>query len=238
MVTKLEFMTSVPHFWDISPGELDSISRLFFRKTAAKGELIRDTAESEVALYFVASGRVKIFKTSMEGKEQILRILGPGGSFNNIIISYDQPKPASAQAMEPVVLYGITRQDLETIILNYPKVALHIIKNMTNWTQHLISLIEDLSFKQVVGRLARIIIEYLKDNTGHMFHLTQQEMASMMGCTREVAGRSLKTLEEEGLIRLDHHRIIIQDIEGLYRIMDYGMINNRDENLELVGANC
>ncbi|MEJ2740359.1 MAG: Crp/Fnr family transcriptional regulator, partial [Dehalococcoidia bacterium] len=180
----------------------------------------------------------KIFKTSMEGKEQILRILGPGGSFNNVIISYDQPKPASAQAMEPVVLYGITRQDLETIILNYPKVALHIIRNMTNWTQHLISLIEDLSFKQVVGRLARIIIEYLRDNTGPVFYLTQQEMASMTGCTREVAGRSLKMLEEQGVIKLDHHRIIIQDIEGLYRIMDYGMINNRNENLELVGANC
>ena len=238
MVTKLEFITSIPHFWDVSPGELDSISRLFFRKIAAKGELIRDNAESEVALYFVASGRVKIFKTSMEGKEQILRILGPGGSFNNVIISYDQPKPASAQAMEPVVLYGITRQDLETIILNYPKVALHIIRNMTNWTQHLISLIEDLSFKQVVGRLARIIIEYLRDNTGHVFYLTQQEMASMTGCTREVAGRSLKMLEEQGVIKLDHHRIIIQDIEGLYRIMDYGMINNRNENLELVGANC
>lgn len=238
MVTKLEFITSIPHFWDVSPGELDSISRLFFRKIAAKGELIRDNAKSEVALYFVASGRVKIFKTSMEGKEQILRILGPGGSFNNVIISYDQPKPASAQAMEPVVLYGITRQDLETIILNYPKVALHIIRNMTNWTQHLISLIEDLSFKQVVGRLARIIIEYLRDNTGHVFYLTQQEMASMTGCTREVAGRSLKMLEEQGVIKLDHHRIIIQDIEGLYRIMDYGMINNRNENLELVGANC
>ncbi|MEJ2740169.1 MAG: hypothetical protein P8105_10145, partial [Dehalococcoidia bacterium] len=60
MVTKLEFITSIPHFWDVSSGELDSISRLFFRKIAAKGELIRDNAESEVALYFVASGRVKI----------------------------------------------------------------------------------------------------------------------------------------------------------------------------------
>jgi CRP-like cAMP-binding protein len=236
MVSKLEFMMSIPHFWDFAPGELDSVSRLFFKKTAARGELIRDDGDSEVALYFVASGTVKIFKSSADGKEQILRLLGPGGSFNNIIISYDQPRPASAQAMEPVILYGIRRSNLETLILNYPKVAIHIIKTMTNWTQHLISLIEDLSFKQVVGRLARIIIEYTREATNERLYLTQQEMASMMGCTREVAGRSLKALEEQRLIRLEHHRIVILDIEGLQQIMDSGTLNNRREPLEYATA--
>jgi CRP/FNR family cyclic AMP-dependent transcriptional regulator len=232
MVTKLEFMMSIPHFWDLAPGELDSVSRLFFKKTAARGEMIRDSENSEIALYFVASGTVKIYTTSTDGKEQILRLLGPGGSFNNIIISYDQPKPANAQALEPSILYGIRKSNLETLILNYPKVGMHIIKTLTNWTQHLISLIEDLSFKQVVGRLARIIIEYTKETTGERLYLTQQEMASMMGCTREVAGRSLKVLEEQKLIKLDRHRIMILDVEGLKQIMDSGTLNNRKEPLE------
>jgi CRP-like cAMP-binding protein len=236
MVTKLEFMMSVPHFWDLAPSDLDSVSRLFFKKTAARGEIIRDSDDSEIALYFVASGTVKIFKTSADGKEQILRLLGPGGSFNNIIISYDMPKPANAQALEPSVLYGIRKSNLETLILNYPQVGINIIKTLTNWTQHLISLIEDLSFKQVVGRLARIILEYPRETTNGRLYLTQQEMASMMGCTREVAGRSLKALEEQNLIKLDHHRIVILDVEGLHQIMNSGTlnVNNRQEPLEYV----
>ena len=77
------------------------------------------------------------------------------------------------------------------------------------------SLVEDLSFKHVIGRVAKILLQYAGDGTGRQPRLTQQEMAAMAGTAREMVGRSLKTLEEDGVIRLDRHRIVITDNEAL-----------------------
>ena len=84
--------------------------------------------------------------------------------------------------------------------------------------QHLVSLVEDLSFRNVTGRVAKILLEYAGDGTDEKQRLTQQEMAAMIGTAREMVGRSLKTLEEEGTIRLDRHRIVIADQEALKKM--------------------
>jgi CRP/FNR family transcriptional regulator len=86
--------------------------------------------------------------------------------------------------------------------------------------RHLVSLVEDLSFRHVIGRVAKILLEHAGDGTGREPRLTQQEMAAMAGTAREVVGRSLKALEEAGAISLDHHRIIIRDKEALQEIME------------------
>lgn len=120
MAVKIEFLGSNPYFSGVSPAALDSISRLIFEKTAEKGEVILLEGDSAEALYFVTSGAVKVFKTSGEGKEQILSIVRPGESFNDVPIFDDGPNPASAQAMGPVVLYGIRRSELKLILRDHP----------------------------------------------------------------------------------------------------------------------
>ncbi len=158
---------------------------------------------------------VKVFKTSAEGKEQILNIVRPGESFNEVPILDGSPNPTGAQAIGPVVLYGIRRGDLKVILQDYPQVALNIIKVMAERVRHLVSLVEDLSFRRVVGRVAKILLEQAGDGSGTRPRLTQQEMAAMAGTAREVVGRSLKSLKERGAIRLEHHRIVITDKEAL-----------------------
>jgi CRP/FNR family transcriptional regulator len=86
--------------------------------------------------------------------------------------------------------------------------------------RYLVSLVEDLSFKHVIGRIAKILLEYAVDGKETGQRLTQQDMAAMAGTVREVVGRSLKILEDEGTIRLDHHRIVITDKEALKRIIE------------------
>ncbi|MFC1992925.1 Crp/Fnr family transcriptional regulator [Chloroflexota bacterium] len=215
MATLIEFLKSIPYFSGLSPAELDSISKLFFEKTAERGELILLEGESAKALYFVAAGAVKVFKTSGEGKEQILGIVRPGDSFNDVPIFDDGPNPASAQAMGPVVLYEISKSEFATILRDYQQVALNTIKVLAYRERQLVSLVEDLSFRHVIGRVARILLEHAGDGTGPRPRLTQQEMAAMAGTVREVVARSLKTLEEEGAIRLEHHRIVVTDKESL-----------------------
>jgi CRP/FNR family transcriptional regulator len=220
MAVQLEFLKSILYFSDFGLAELESIKKLFFEKTADRAEMVLLEGESAENLYFVASGVVKVFKTSAEGKEQILSIVRPGESFNDVPIFDGGPNPASAQAMGPVLLYGIKKNDMEAILRNHPQIALNVIKVLARQVRHLVSLVEDLSFKHVIGRVAKILFEHVGGEMGRGPRLTQQEMAAMAGTAREVVGRSLKALEEEGAIKLDRHRIIITDKEALQEIME------------------
>jgi CRP-like cAMP-binding protein len=215
MAVVVMFLKSIPYFSGLSPNELDSIKELIFEKTAERGEIILLEGEPAEALYFVASGVVKVFMTSLEGKEQILNLVRPGESFNELPIFDGGPNPASAQAMGAVVVYGISKADMEVVLRNNPQVALNVIKVLAGRVRHLVSLVEDLSFRRVVGRVAKILLEHAGDGAGPRPRLTQQEMAAMAGTAREVVGRSLKSLEDEGVIRLDRHRVVITDKEAL-----------------------
>ena len=220
MAIQLEFLKSILYFSDLGLAELESIRKLVFEKTADRAEMVLLEGESAANLYFVASGVVKVFKTSAEGKEQILSIVRPGESFNDVPIFDGGPNPASARAMGPVLLYGIKKNDMEAILRDHPQIALNVIKVLARRVRHLVSLVEDLSFKHVISRVAKILLEHIGDETGRRPRLTQQEMAAMAGTVREVVGRSLKALEEEGAIKLDRHRIIITDKEALQKVME------------------
>jgi len=215
MVVEAEFLESIPYFSGLSHTELDSIRQLVFDKTYQRGELIAFEDEPAEALFFVVSGVVKVFKTSAEGKEQILNLVRPGESFNDVPVFDGDLNPASAEAMGPVVLCGIRKNDLKIILRDYPQVSLNIIKVLADRVRQLVSLVEDLSFKHVIGRVAKILLEHTSNGSGPNPRLTQQEMAAMAGTAREVVARSLKALEEEGVVRLERHRVVITDKEAL-----------------------
>jgi CRP-like cAMP-binding protein len=220
MAVQLEFLKGILYFSGLSLAELESIRKLVFEKTADRAEMVLLEGEPAENLYFVASGVVKVFKTSAEGKEQILSIVRPGESFNDVPVFDGGPNPASARAMGPVLLYGIKKNDMKAILREHPRIALNVIKVLARRVRHLVSLVEDLSFRHVIGRVARILIEHIGGEMGRGPRLTQQEMAAMAGTAREVVGRSLKALEEQGAIKMDRHRIIITDKEALQKIME------------------
>ncbi len=220
MAIYIETLKSIPYFDSLAPGELVAISRLFFEKTAGRGEVILLEGEPAETLYFVASGVAKIFKTSPEGREQILNIVRPGESINDVSVFGDGPNLASVQAMGPVVLYGIRRGEVQAILHDYPKVALNIIRVLADRVRKLTGLVEDLSFRHVISRVAKILLEYSGDSSVPRPKLTQQEMAGLAGTVREVVARSLKALEDGGLIRFDHHRIIVANREALAKIAE------------------
>ena len=216
MAIQVELIKSIPYFSGLGPAELDSLKGLIFETTAEKGRFIVLESEPADALYFVVSGVVKVFKTSADGREQILQIVRPGESFNDAPVFDGGPNPASAQAMGPVVLYGIKNSDMGVILGTHPQVALNVIHVLSQKLRHLVSLVEDLSFKHVTARLAKILLEYAGDGVGSAKpRLTQQEMAAMAGTAREMIGRSLKELEDEKIVRLEHHRIVVTDKEAL-----------------------
>ena len=172
MAIQLEFLKSILYFSHLGFAELESIKEFILEKTVDRGEMVLLEGDSADDLYFVVSGVVKVFKTSVEGKEQILSIVRPGESFNDVPIFDGGPNPVSAQAMGPVLLYGIKRNAMETIVKSHPQVALNIIKVLASRVRHLVSLVADLSFKHVIGRVAKILSNTLvvKWAVGHGLH--------------------------------------------------------------------
>ncbi|OGO20182.1 MAG: hypothetical protein A2144_12150 [Chloroflexi bacterium RBG_16_50_9] len=215
MAVQAEFIKSIPYFAGLGQAELDAIIKFTFEKKANRGEIVLFEGEPAEILCFVVSGAVKVFKTSADGKEQILHIIRPGESFNDVPVLGEGVNLASAEALGDVTLNIIKKSDLETVLRGHPQVALNVIQVLSQRVSHLISLVEDLSFRHVTSRVAKILLEYAGDGSGEKPHLTQQEMAAMIGTAREMVGRSIKTLEEEGKIRLERHRIIITDKDAL-----------------------
>jgi len=215
MAVVLESLQSIHYFSGLEPEELESLKKFIFEKPATKGEIIIFEGEPSNLVYFVVSGVVKLFKTSPDGKEQIIYLVRPYESFNEIPVFEAGASLASAQAMTPVVLYSMEKDDLRNALARHPALAMNVIQVLAQRTEQLLSLVEDLSFRRVTGRVAKILLEYLGNRDSPPRRLTQQEMAAMAGTAREMIGRSLKLLEEEGMVRLDRNRIVIVDEEAL-----------------------
>jgi CRP-like cAMP-binding protein len=215
MAIQIEFIKSIPYFAGLNQTGIDSIRKYIFERKAERGEILLIEGEPAETLYFVVAGAVKVFKTSADGKEQIIQIIRPGESFNDVPVFGGGENLTSAEAMGPVVLNTIKKSDLEAVIREHPQVAMNVIHVLSRRVQHLVSLVEDLSFRHVTGRVAKVLLEHTGDGTGENPRLTQQEMAAMIGTAREMVGRSLKTLENEGAIRMERNRIIITNQKAL-----------------------
>jgi CRP/FNR family transcriptional regulator len=170
----------------------------------------------------VAEGVVKTFKTSSDGKEQIIALMRPGDSFDDVPLLDHEPAPLSAQALGPVKLYGLRRADMELLLKQHPELAHSMLRLRAKRIRELIAVVEDLSFRSVAGRVARILLENAGSPSQLGPRLTQRDMAAMAGTAREVVGRSLKYLEEEGLVRMEDHRLVITDKAKLERMVEPG----------------
>jgi CRP/FNR family transcriptional regulator len=219
MPIAIEFLRSIPYFSGLGPEIVEETRKRIFDRKFRAGEIILMEGEPAEALFFIASGAVKVFKTSAEGKEQILSIVRPGESFNDISVFDEGMNPASAQAMGEVFLHGIAREGVHDLLKKHPEVAVNVVRVMAQRVRELVSLVEDLSFRHVISRVAKILLEYASDRSDPRPRLTQQEIAAMAGTAREVVGRSLKSLEESGVIRLESHRVVISNKDALRQMV-------------------
>lgn len=223
MAIPAELLRSIPYFSGLAPEIVEETRKLIFDRKFKPGEILLLEGEPAEALFFLASGAVKIFKTSAEGKEQILSIVRPGESFNDISVFDGDVNPASAQAMGEVLVHGLSRREVTELIRKHPEVAVNVVKVMAQRVRQLVTLVEDLSFRHVISRVAKILLEYGSQNNDPHPRLTQQEIAAMAGTAREVVGRSLKALEESGAIRLESHRVVISNKEELQQMVAEGV---------------
>jgi len=209
----IEIVRQIPLFATLKAEELGYVVAVTVERRYERGDIILLEGDPGGALHYVHTGLVKVFKTSPEGKEQVLRLITPGHTFNDVPALDGGPNPASAAAMEPSVVYMMRRIDLKKLILERPAVAEAVTRTLAGALRHMVALVEDLSFRHVTSRVAKILLDQEREaQKGQVVHrLTQQEMAALVGSAREVVGRSLKELEASGAIGLRQGRVTVLD---------------------------
>jgi len=219
MAANLENIGKLRYFAGVDRSLVTGLAQLFSEKSFIKGQNIVSEGERDETLHFVNTGVVKIFKTSAEGKEQIIKLARPGDSFNDLAVFSDGPSPYSAQALGTITMvYKINKSDLVPVMKSNWKITMNAIEILAEQSRLLLTLIEDLSFKNVTNRVAKILLQHLAPGPEGIPRLTQYEMAAMAGTAREVVGRSLKSLEDSGAIKLERHRIVISNKEYLEQL--------------------
>ena len=183
-----------------------------------KGDVIILEEEPSDHIYLVDSGIIKVFRTSYDGKELILYFLRPGEVLNEAPLKALESNLVSAQALGPTKIFSLSKDKFQRIITEEPKAAVKVLERICEQLKKIMNILGDIAFKKVANRLARIILEHVSETTGTPRRISQQEMASMAGTAREVVSRSLRDLEDGGLIRIERNRIYIKDRASLERL--------------------
>jgi len=209
MAVKLELLKNIHYFSGLGSTELESIEKYILEEDVQEGTVFLSQGEWSDYLYFVVSGVMKVYKISAYGKEQILNMAHSGESVNDVSTFDGAPSPATMLAMTPVHLYKIRKDDLRNIMMDYPQVAQSALKVMAGRVRRDSTLVEDLSFTQVTGRLAKLLLKHANEETITKLRLTQRDMAAIVGATRESVNKSIRIMEEKGAIRTTRHGIVI-----------------------------
>ena len=173
-------------------------------------------------LYIVVSGRIRIFKTSLNGRERVLTVEGPGASVAELPVFDGGTYTASGSAIEKTEVLFIFRADLRAICLENPEVSLKILQVVGQRLRRLVGIIEELSFTTVRHRLISWLLrqagaEGRATDRGTVFSLnaSHQELAAQIGTVRELVSRNLARLQAQSLIEMNSREITILDREGL-----------------------
>jgi CRP-like cAMP-binding protein len=202
-------------FSGLANNDLEALGGAMFQRAYPAGQIVLLEGAASSVLYVVQAGRLKLFKTSPRGREQVLRLLRPGDMFNEVAVFDEGPNPASAQAIEDCRLYLLRRRDLMRFVAERPGIALAITHSFAGRLREALALVEDLAFRDVTSRLAKIL---LQGQDGDAPRVTQELLAAMAGSRREVVGRALKALSQEGAIKLARGRIHVQNRATLERL--------------------
>lgn len=217
MPIAIEALCHIPLFAQLGQEDLAQVAAMTRELHYERGDLIVLEGDLGGALHYVHAGLVKVFKISPSGKEQVLRLIAAGHTFNDVPALDGGPNPASAAAMERTIVYMIRHAELRMLIMTRPQVAEAVVRTLTGALRHLVTLVEDLSLRHVTARVAKILLdqEGASGLAQHAYHLTQQEMAALAGTAREVVGRSLKELEVAGAIEMRQGRAVVLSRERL-----------------------
>jgi len=221
----IEQLASIPLFQGLPQDQLEDLVMIVADQSFRRGQIIFSEGDEGTGFYVVISGRVSIFKVSPEGKEQILHIFGPGEPFGEVPVFAGEHFPASAQPLEESRIFFFPRESLLELIKRNPSLALNMLAILSRRLRRFAALIDDLSLKEVPGRLAAYLLYLSKQKEGSTdleLTITKAQLASLLGTIPETLSRILAKMAAQGLIKSDGPRISILDSEGIKDLAESG----------------
>jgi len=209
-------------FSGLEKADLQALARIAMVRSYKKGAMIMLEGERARGFYVVASGKVKVFKLSSEGKEQILNIAGPGETFAEAAVFSGMDYPASASALIQAAVLYFPRLEFERLVKKHPHLALNMIGRMSILLRKLNQLVEELSLKEVSARVAKYLLDRAvqagegeKQRLEVKLEISKHQLAARLGTISETLSRTLTKLKTAGIIQVHRNSIVILDKERL-----------------------
>jgi CRP-like cAMP-binding protein len=222
LAAKLEMLRQLPYFRSVPAGDIAELASTLRERHYQTGDVIFQRGDPSEGLGVVLRGRVRTVITSPEGREQVLKMFGPGRTFADIAVFDNEPQPAQAIAVSESTVVFIPQGDLFRVLTRHPDAAIEVIRLFATRLRAYKQMVEDLSLRPVVARVARLLVDrargaqtVVEESASSSPEYTQDEIAALVGSVREVVQRALKTLEHAGLIQIARGRIQIIDVEAL-----------------------
>ncbi|WP_406678160.1 Crp/Fnr family transcriptional regulator [Moorella sp. ACPs] len=216
MAENWEFLRQIPVFADLSPEELQHIASLALVRRYRKNMYIFMQGEPGDAIYFVKKGAIKLFQVLEDGREKILHFVREGEIFAEVLLFEGGPYPATAETMEDTEVGIIRNADMERLLSRHGEMAVKIIKVMSRRLRQAQEHIRDLALKGAYGRLASILLQLARDygtpredGVTIDLNLSQQELANLIGTSRETVARILSDFKRLGAVGVERQRITI-----------------------------
>ena len=224
---KLWYLKHIRLFDGISPSDMQEMEKITRMEEVKRRQPLYLPGDPSSSVYLLKKGRVKIANTAPSGKEVTFEILEPGEVFGELEVLEDTPRSTSAEALDDTLICVIPRKKFDQYLAMHPNVTVKLTKLIGLRLRKIQSRVEDLVFRDVPARLAHLLLE-LRKNDGIperqgirlKVKLTHQEMANLIGCSRETVSTIIGQFRDQGLLQIDGRTLIILNEKGLTRILD------------------
>jgi CRP-like cAMP-binding protein len=224
-VERVQHIAGIPLFEGLTDDQREDLAGIVVEKDFTRGETIFSEGSPGTGFYVAISGKVKIFKVSLEGKEQILHIFGPGEPFGEVPVFEGKSFPANAVAMEKTRALFFPRRDLIALIEKNPALSLSMLAVLSRRLRRFTVLVDNLSLKEVPARLAAHLLYISEQNEGAdklELGIPKGQLAALLGTIPETLSRILTRMTKQGLIQSDGSSITILDRPGLLDLAEGG----------------
>ena len=203
--------TRAPSPYTLSQAELKAIAAHGVPRAFPKHAVVVSEGDSTDSLYVILEGRVKIYSSDDEGHEVVFGTQGPGEYFGEMVLD-EGPRSASVMALEKSRFLVVPKQQLREFIAQNPDFALNMMKKLITRVRALTESVKSLALMDVYGRVARLLLQLAEQRDDALViheRLTQQDLASRVGASREMVGRVLKDLTDGGYLSMQRNKIVI-----------------------------
>ena len=225
-IDAVEALRKTELFRDLEETLLRALAERAVEHRLARDEILFMMGERAGGLYVIASGSVRAYRTGNDGREQIIHTERAGSTIGELPLFDDQPYPSTVAAEEDSLVLFLDKESVRRLFLSHPDIALTALRVLSRRLRRCAELVETISLRAVGQRLAQWLL-HEATTRGRNFGggmevevaLSREQMAARIGSVREVVSRAISRLEQDGLIRIDGHRVQIPDLDRLHEYL-------------------